>query len=55
MKHAIKNKRTIRCMFTTFNRVDSHKWASKMEIQHLTSSKPNVAVMAKLKNHLCII
>ena len=35
--------------------IDSHKWANQMEIRHLTSSKPNVEVMAALhKSSTCI-
>jgi len=35
--------------------IDSHKWANQMEIRHLTSSKPDVEVMATLqKSRTCI-
>ena len=56
MKKHIKDNRTGKCGPEIYNGVDSHKWANKMEIQHLTSSKADVKVMARLrKNHTCII
>jgi len=49
-----KDKCPVKCGPDIYNRVDSHKWANKMEIQHLTSSKADVKVVAKLpKDHNC--
>jgi hypothetical protein len=55
MKNAIKAHRTVKCRPAIYNGVDSHKWANKMEIQHLISCKPDVEVMATLRrNRNCI-
>ena len=55
MKNTIKYNRTVQCRTAIYNGVDSHKWANKMEIQHLISSKPDAEVMATLRrNHNCI-
>lgn len=49
-----KDKCPDKCGPDIYNAVDSHKWANKMEIQHLTSSKADVKVVAKLPNdHIC--
>ena len=50
-----KHKRTAKCISVIYNSVDSHKWASKIEIQHLISSKPALNVLGKLGQHrFCI-
>ena len=54
MKKHINDKQTVKCGPEIYKGVDSHNWANKMEIQHLTSSKADVKVIAKLpKNHTC--
>lgn len=50
-----KDKCPSKCGPDIYNVVDSHKWANKMEIQHLTSSKADVKVIARLRNnHTCV-
>jgi hypothetical protein len=51
MKKHIKDKQTVKCGPEIFNGVDSHKWENKMEIQHLTSSKADVKVIATLRKN----
>jgi hypothetical protein len=54
MKKHTNDKQTVKCGPEIYKGVDSHKWASKMEIQHLTSSKADVKVVDKLpKDHTC--
>jgi hypothetical protein len=56
MKNPIKDNRTVKCIFTIYNGIDSHKWANQIEIQRLASSKPNAKVMATLRrNRNCVI
>lgn len=47
MKDSSKHKRTDKCISVIYNGIDSHKWASKIEIQHLISSKPTLKVVEK--------
>lgn len=47
MKDSTKQKRTDKCISVIYNDIDSHKWASKIEIQHLISSKPTLKVVEK--------
>jgi hypothetical protein len=47
MKNPSKQKRTDKCISVIYNGIDSHKWASKVEIQHLISSKPALKVVEK--------
>jgi hypothetical protein len=47
MKDSTKQKRTDKCISVIYNGIDSHKWASKIEIQHLISSKPDIKVAEK--------
>ena len=47
MKNPIKGNRTVAHSPAIYYGVDSHKWAHKMEVQRLVSSKPKV--LAKLR------
>jgi len=47
MKDSTKHKRTDKSISVIYNGIDSHKWASKIEIQHLISSKPDLKVVEK--------
>ncbi len=40
----IDNKRAIKSKPTTYHGLDSHKWATKMEIQRLLSGKPDLKI-----------
>jgi len=44
MKRAFKEKRTAKCGYAIHNGVDSSKWATKMEIHHLFSGKPDLKI-----------
>jgi len=41
---AIDKKRAIKSKPTTYHGLDSHKWATKMEIQRLLSGKPDLKI-----------
>jgi len=51
MKKHTKYKQTVKCGPEIYTGIDSHKWENKMEIQHLTSSKADVKVLARVRKN----
>lgn len=48
MIKSIYNKKTVKRL-TEDNRLDSHKWATKIEIRRLLSGKPDLIIEANVK------
>ena len=46
MKKLINNKKIIKSKPAIYNALDSHKWATKMEIHRLMSGKPDLKIKA---------
>ncbi|MCP4263074.1 MAG: hypothetical protein GY774_37025 [Planctomycetes bacterium] len=49
MKKRIYKKKTVKSKPLIDNRLDSHKWATKIEIQRLFSGKPDLIIEADAK------
>ncbi len=48
MKDQIKKKRLIKFKHRVDSQIDCHDWATKMEIHHLISGKPDIKVLPKV-------
>jgi hypothetical protein len=51
MKRLIDSNRAIKPEPTTYHGLDSHKWATKMEIQRLLSGKPDLKIQLTPGTH----
>ena len=49
MKKRKYKRKTVKSKPPIDNRLDSHKWATKIEIQRLFSSKPDLIIEANAK------
>ena len=49
MKKPSDNNKTIKSKPPVYNWLDSHKWATKMEIRRLFSGKPDLIIQADPK------
>jgi len=51
MNRLINNKRAIKSKPPIYHGVDSHKWATKIEIQRLLSGKPDLKIKCTPSAH----
>jgi len=49
MKKRIYKKKTVKSKPPVGNQLDSHKWATKIEIRRLLSGKPDLIIEANTK------
>jgi len=49
MKKRIHKRKTVKSRHPVGNRLDSHKWATKIEIRRLLSGKPDLIIEANTK------
>jgi hypothetical protein len=54
MKKLIDSKRAIKSKPTTYHGLDSHEWATKMEIQRLLSGKPDLKIKLTPSAHQAV-
>ena len=50
MQKPVKKEQPVKPMHRIYNGIDSHKWATKMEIQRLISSKSDIKAIPRVVN-----